>query len=49
MARPHVAAGGGDLQIWRIATNILNKQSRTDERGGPTAWGFGRGANNPLQ
>jgi hypothetical protein len=27
MARPQVADGGDGLQIWRVAANILNKQS----------------------
>jgi hypothetical protein len=27
--------------IWRIAANILNKQSRKPTRGGPPAWGLG--------
>jgi hypothetical protein len=26
MARPQVADGGEDLQIWRIAANTLNKK-----------------------
>jgi len=26
MARPQVADGGEDLQIWKVAANILNKQ-----------------------
>jgi hypothetical protein len=26
MARPQVADGGDDLQIWRVAANILNMQ-----------------------
>jgi hypothetical protein len=34
MARPEVADGGDGLQIWRVAENILNRQSRT-------AWGLG--------
>jgi len=29
MARPQVADGRDGLQIWRVAINILNKQSRT--------------------
>jgi hypothetical protein len=29
MARHQVAGGGNGLQIWRVAANILNKQSRT--------------------
>jgi hypothetical protein len=28
MARPLIADGGDDLQIWRLAANILNKQSQ---------------------
>jgi hypothetical protein len=31
------------LQIWRVAVNILNKQSRTDDGGGPPASGLGGG------
>jgi len=27
MARPRVADGGDDLQIWRVAANKLNKES----------------------
>jgi hypothetical protein len=30
MARSQVADGGDGLKIWRVAGNILNKQSRTD-------------------
>jgi hypothetical protein len=49
MARPQVADGGGDLQIWRVAVNILNKQSRTADKGWPSSLGVGWGANNsPL-
>jgi hypothetical protein len=43
MARPQVADGGEGLQIRRVAANILNKQSRTNDRGGPPAWGLGGG------
>jgi hypothetical protein len=36
MAYPRVADGGDGLQIWRVAANVWNKQSRTDKiRGGP--------------
>jgi hypothetical protein len=43
-ARPQVADGGDGLQIWRVAANILNKQSRTARQGvvlqlGGWAWG----------
>jgi hypothetical protein len=46
MARPQVADGGDGLQIWRVAANILNKQSRTDDKGWSSSLGIGRGANN---
>jgi hypothetical protein len=37
--------------IWRVAANKLNKQSRTDDKGWPSGFGVGRGANNssPLK
>jgi hypothetical protein len=38
MARPQVADGGDGLQIWRVAANILNKQSRTAERVWPSTF-----------
>jgi hypothetical protein len=41
MARPQVADGGDALQLWREAANILNKQSQTADKGGPSAWGLG--------
>jgi hypothetical protein len=31
----------------RIAANILNKQSRTDDKGWPSSLGVGSGVNNP--
>jgi hypothetical protein len=43
MARPQVADGRDGLQIWRVAANILNKQSRTAQRGGHPAWVLGVG------
>jgi hypothetical protein len=43
MERPQVADGGVSLQIWRVAANIANKQTRTAERGGPPAWWLGVG------
>jgi hypothetical protein len=46
MARPQVADGGDALQLWRVAANILNKQSRTAERGWSCSLVVGRGANN---
>jgi hypothetical protein len=47
MARPPVAVGEDGLQIWRVAVNTLNKQSRTADRGWSSSLGVGRGANNP--
>jgi hypothetical protein len=46
MARPQVADGGNTLQVWRVAANILNKQSRTADKGWPSSLGAGRGAKN---
>jgi hypothetical protein len=45
MACPQVTDGDA-LQLWRAAANILNKQSRTAEKGWPSSLGVGRGANN---
>jgi hypothetical protein len=33
MVRPQVADGRDDLHMWRIDTNVLNKQSRSDDKG----------------
>jgi hypothetical protein len=46
MARPQVADGGDALQFWRVAANILNKQSRAADKGWSSSLGVGRGANN---
>jgi hypothetical protein len=46
MARPQVADGGDGFQIWRVAANILNKQSRAVDEGWSSSLGIGRGANN---
>jgi hypothetical protein len=46
MARPQVAEGGDGLQIWRVAADILNKQSRRADKGGSSSFGVGRWANN---
>jgi hypothetical protein len=43
MARPKVADGGEGLQMWRVAANILNKQSRTVDRGWSSSLGLGGG------
>jgi hypothetical protein len=46
VARPQVAYGGDGLQIWRVAANILYKQSRTADKVWSSSFGVGRGANN---
>jgi hypothetical protein len=46
MARPQVADGGAGLQIWRVAANILHKESRTADKGWSSSLGVGRGDNN---
>jgi len=33
MGRPRVANEGDGLQMWRVAVNILNKQSRIADKG----------------
>jgi hypothetical protein len=45
MAHPQVA-DGDSLQFWRVAVNILNKQSWTADKGWSTSLGVRRGANN---
>jgi hypothetical protein len=47
MARPRVADRGDGLQKWRVAANILNKQSWRADSGWSSSLGVGRGANNP--
>jgi hypothetical protein len=47
MARPRLADGRDGLQLWSLAVNILNKQSRTKDKGLSSSLGVGRGANNP--
>jgi hypothetical protein len=46
IVRPQVADGREGLQIWRVAANILNKQSRAADKGWPSSLGVGQGANN---
>jgi hypothetical protein len=45
MARPQVADGGHSLQFWRVAVNILNKQSWTAYKGWSSSFEVRRGAN----
>jgi hypothetical protein len=42
MACLGVAAVGNSLQVWKIATNILNKQLRTTDKGCSSGFGVGR-------
>jgi uncharacterized protein (UPF0254 family) len=44
MARFQVADGGDTLQVWRVAVNVLNKQSQTADKGLSSNLGVGRGA-----
>jgi len=46
MARPQVADGRKGLQMYRVAANILNKQSGTAVKGWSSSLGVGNGANN---
>jgi hypothetical protein len=46
MALPQVADGGDGLQMWRVAVNILNKQSRTGDNGWSSNVGDAQGAKN---
>jgi hypothetical protein len=46
MACPQVADGGGGLQIRTVAANILNKQSRTADKGWTSSSGVERDSNN---
>jgi hypothetical protein len=45
MARPRVADEEDGLQIWRVAANILNMQSRTADKEWSSSLGVERGAN----
>jgi hypothetical protein len=42
----NVKLNGEYYAIWREAANILNKQSRTADKGSSSSLGVGRGANN---
>jgi hypothetical protein len=42
----HLADGEDGLQIWRVAVNILNKQSWRDDKGWSSNLGVEHGANN---
>jgi hypothetical protein len=44
MACPQFADGGDGLQMWRLAANILNKQSSTADKRLSSSLRFGRRA-----
>jgi hypothetical protein len=46
IARPQVAYRRDGLQIWRVAANILNKESRTADMEWASSFWVGCGANN---
>jgi hypothetical protein len=46
MARPQAADGENGLQIWMVAEDILNKQSRTVDEEWSYSLEVGHGANN---
>jgi hypothetical protein len=41
-----IADGEDRLQIWRVAADVLNKQSRRADKGRSSNFGVGRGAKN---
>jgi hypothetical protein len=47
MACPQVADGGDGLRMWSVAANILNKQSRTTDKGWSSGFGVKRGLKTP--
>jgi len=47
MECPQVEDGGEGLQIWRVAANIVNKQSQTADKGWSSSLEVWPGANNP--
>jgi len=49
MVRSEVADGRDGLQTWRVATHILNEQSRTADKGWSSSLGVGRGVNSSQQ
>jgi hypothetical protein len=47
MARPQVVDGRDGLQLWRLAVNILNKQSWAYNKGWSSSLGLGVGLTTP--
>jgi hypothetical protein len=48
MALPQVAGEEDCLQIWKVAANVLRKQSRTADKGCFSRMVVGRGANSSV-
>ena len=48
MSRRQVVVGRNGLQIWRLAANILNKQSQAANKGWSSRYVVARGAKNSL-
>jgi hypothetical protein len=49
MARPHIMSGKHGLDLWTAAANIINKQSRTAEKGSPPPWWLSKGTISPYR
>jgi hypothetical protein len=49
MAHPRVADEGDGHQIWRVAANVLNKQSWTADKGWSSSLGVGEGLTTPRR
>jgi hypothetical protein len=47
MPHTQVAVGGTDSDMKGSREHIFNKQSRTEKRGGPPAWGLGEVLTTP--
>jgi hypothetical protein len=46
MVHPQVVDTGDGLQIWRVAVNVLNKESCTADRNSTSSLGVGQGPSN---
>jgi hypothetical protein len=46
LALPWVAVGDYSLQIWRVVTNVLNRQSLTPKKRWSSSLGVGQEVNN---
>jgi hypothetical protein len=48
MACPQAEDGANGLQMWTVAANILDEQSRAADKGWSSSLGVGRGPNNKI-